>query len=325
MNGLFSGDNPVINFLTVVCDIVILHFLWIITSLPIITIGASTTALYYTCMKCIRYGEGSIAKRYFKSFKENLKQSTVLWLIVLVAGGICGFDLYFSIINHIKALTLIFTVMTCAYLFIVFYVFPLQAQFDNKIKVTIRNAFLLAIKYFPWTLLLIAGTGAFLFLCYANIYVMGASVFIGIGLHAYLCSFVYVHVFKNYLPEEIDKDDYSFHIDVPDAEGEADVAASSDDSVSSNAAEDSDDPTGSDASENSDDPANSDAAAGSDSSTGSYAPASSDSSAGSDVSASSDSSVSGNAASSAPHKLSIAEKIASVSNYADNNDETEDE
>lgn len=277
MNGLFSGDNPVINFLTVVCDIVILHFLWIITSLPIITIGASTTALYYTCMKCIRYGEGSIAKRYFKSFKENLKQSTVLWLIVLVAGGICGFDLYFSIINHIKALTLIFTVMTCAYLFIVFYVFPLQAQFDNKIKVTIRNAFLLAIKYFPWTLLLIAGTGAFLFLCYANIYVMGTSMFIGIGLHAYLCSFVYVHVFKNYLPEEIEKDDYSFHVDVTDASSEAETADVSDDSVDS------------------------------------------------DVSESSDSSASGNAASSAPHKLSMAEKIASVSNYTDNNNETKSE
>ena len=277
MNGLFSGDNPVINFLTVVCDIVILHFLWIITSLPIITIGASTTALYYTCMKCIRYGEGSIAKRYFKSFRENLKQSTVLWLIVLVAGGICGFDLYFSIINHIKALTLIFTVMTCAYLFIVFYIFPLQAQFDNKIKVTIRNAFLLAIKYFPWTLLLIAGTGAFLFLCYANIYVMGTSMFIGIGLHAYLCSFVYVHVFKNYLPEEIEKDDYSFHVDVPDASSETEPADVSDDSEDS------------------------------------------------DVSESSNSSASGNAASSAPHKLSMAEKIASVSNYTDNNNETKSE
>lgn len=312
LNGLFSGDNPVINFLTVVCDIVILHFLWIITSLPIITIGASTTALYYTCMKCIRYGEGSIAKRYFKSFKENLKQSTVLWLIVLVAGGICGFDLYFSIINHIKALTLIFTVMTCAYLFIVFYVFPLQAQFDNKIKVTIRNAFLLAIKYFPWTLLLIAGTGAFLFLCYANIYVMGASVFIGIGLHAYLCSFVYVHVFKNYLPEEIDKDDYSFHIDVPDAEGETDNAANSDDSASNNAAENSDTSVNNNAVENSDDSVSGNTAENS------------DDSANSDTT-SSNSSASGNAASSAPHKLSIAEKIASVSNYADNNNETEDE
>ena len=312
MNGLFSGDNPVINFLTVVCDIVILHFLWIITSLPIITIGASTTALYYTCMKCIRYGEGSIAKRYFKSFKENLKQSTVLWLIVLVAGGICGFDLYFSIINHIKSLTLVFTVMTCAYLFIVFYVFPLQAQFDNKIKVTIRNAFLLAIKYFPWTLLLIAGTGAFLFLCYANIYVMGASMFIGIGLHAYLCSFVYVHVFKNYLPEEIEKDDYSFHVDVPDAKGITDKAAGSDDLAGSDAAENSDSLAGNDAAESSDGSESSDATENSDSSADSDA-------------AGSDSPESDNAASSTPHKLSIAEKIASVSNYANNNDEGEDE
>ena len=80
-----TTDNPVMNFLTIVCDIVILHFLWLLTSLPVLTIGASTTALYYTTMKCIRNGQGGVVKMFFKSFKDNFKQATGIGILALIA------------------------------------------------------------------------------------------------------------------------------------------------------------------------------------------------------------------------------------------------
>ena len=104
MNRSITTDNPIMNFLTIVCDIVILHFLWLLTSLPILTIGASTTALYYTTMKCIRNGQGGVVKMFFKSFKDNFKQATGIGILALAAGFICIFDMYYAISRDIKGM-----------------------------------------------------------------------------------------------------------------------------------------------------------------------------------------------------------------------------
>lgn len=94
---LFSYDSPLSRFLYFIADIVTLHILWVIHSLPVITVGASTTALYYSCMKRIRTGEGYVTKNFRKSFKENFKQSTIIWLILVITGLLFSIDIRFSI------------------------------------------------------------------------------------------------------------------------------------------------------------------------------------------------------------------------------------
>lgn len=200
------------NFLTIVCDIVILHFLWLLTSLPVLTIGASTTALYYTTMKCIRNGQGGVVKMFFKSFKDNFKQATGIGILALLAGFVCAFDMWFAINRNIRIMMVIFTIMSLLYLFTVLYVFPLQAQFENTIKATIRNAFLMSIKNLPWTLLMVAITTVILVGCYFSSTVLGLMLICAAGLHAYLCSLVFVHVFREYMPEEEENNDEDFHI-----------------------------------------------------------------------------------------------------------------
>ena len=212
MNTSSQIDNPIMNFLTTVCDIVILHFLWLLTSLPILTIGASTTALYYTTMKCIRNGHGGIVKMFFKSFKENFKQATGIGILVLVAGFICSFDIYYAVRMNQRGMLIIFTIMSIIYLFTVLYVFPLQAQFENTIKATIKNAFLLSIKNLPWTLLMAAITAAIIAACYFSSAFLGIMLICAAGLHAYLCSLILVHLFREYMPEEEDKPDEDFHL-----------------------------------------------------------------------------------------------------------------
>ena len=213
MNTSTQIDNPIMNFLTTVCDIVILHFLWLLTSLPILTIGASTTALYYTTMKCIRNGHGGIVKMFFKSFKENFKQATGIGILVLIAGFICSFDIYYAVRMNQRGMLIIFTIMSIIYLFTVLYVFPLQAQFENTIKTTIKNAFLLSIKNLPWTLLLTAITALMVVMSYLNSTVLGIMLICAAGLHAYLCSLIFVHIFREYMPEEDNKADEDFHIE----------------------------------------------------------------------------------------------------------------
>ena len=89
---IFNPDNKIANFLTKIMYLAWLNFLWLLCSLPIVTIGASTTAVYYTAMRMARDDEGYIARDFFHSFKENFLQATGVWLIVLVFFGMICFN-----------------------------------------------------------------------------------------------------------------------------------------------------------------------------------------------------------------------------------------
>ena len=85
-------DNPIMNAIGRIADFIILNVLWVICSIPIITIGASTTALYTVMLKIVKNEEGYIARDFFKAFRENFKQSTAIWLVFLLLGIILIVD-----------------------------------------------------------------------------------------------------------------------------------------------------------------------------------------------------------------------------------------
>ena len=85
-------DNGVTRFLGKVADFMFLNLLWIVCSIPIITIGASTTAMYSVMLKLVKNEEGYIVKGFLKAFKENFRQSTLMWLLYLVFGIVIVVD-----------------------------------------------------------------------------------------------------------------------------------------------------------------------------------------------------------------------------------------
>ena len=89
-------DNVVTRGLGKVADFMILNVLWIICSIPIVTIGAATTAMYSVMLRLVKDEEGYIVKGFFKAFKENFKQSTIMWLIYMVVGTIIFVDINFA-------------------------------------------------------------------------------------------------------------------------------------------------------------------------------------------------------------------------------------
>ena len=93
MGNFFSTDGPLFEGMVYIINIIYVSVLWILFSIPIITIGASSTALYYTVTKVIRHGRSYIFREFWQSFKSNLKQSTVVWLIYLVMMGILLVDI----------------------------------------------------------------------------------------------------------------------------------------------------------------------------------------------------------------------------------------
>lgn len=206
---LFSYDGPIARALHLVGDLVVLHLLWLVCSLPVVTIGASTTALYFACMKRFRTDEGRLTRNFFQAFRSNLRQATVEWLILLAVGALLYVDLQISM--AVEGLLGRVMVVSCSiflipYGFIALYLFPVQAKFENKIRDNFKNAFLMSFHSFPLTLVLLLLAGTFLVLTLFFQPFMGLMICCGAGLYGYLSAGIFVQVFRRYLPDEMKED-----------------------------------------------------------------------------------------------------------------------
>lgn len=161
----FSYDSPFGQLFIKIAHACCLNVLWFICCIPIFTIGASTTALYYTSFK-IAKDEGSfITTMFFRSFKQNFKQATIIWLIMLVTGLMIGVDFY--LLSRLRAtatgsiavmLTLLLAVtIACAILYtiVLTYIFPLLSICSNTTPNMFKNAFLFGTHYLFVTILVV--------------------------------------------------------------------------------------------------------------------------------------------------------------------------
>ena len=135
-------------------DVVIISVLFLLFCIPVITIGPSITALYYTVYRKYQKKSDSLSKDFIRSFKDNLKNGIAINLIYLAYLAVAGFNIYFAfnglgsvklpdwytVVSFIPLLPVIFTIP---------FVYPLLARFSNGIKGTITNSFTLCMINFP--------------------------------------------------------------------------------------------------------------------------------------------------------------------------------
>ena len=198
------------NALNKMADLIWLNILTLICCIPVITIGASLTALNYVTLKLVRDEEGYVTKAFFKSFKQNLKQGIVINLIMLAAALLLYFDI--SICRSTpgtigKVLMVLFMMILVVYLMIFLYIYPVLAKFYNTIKNTFTNAFLMSIRHLPYTALMILVTAApvlVFFIPSAQVQSMVILLLVLIGFSgiAYINSHFFVKIFDKYIPEE---------------------------------------------------------------------------------------------------------------------------
>jgi len=162
----FSYESKFSQILLKLSSSCVLNLIWFVCSLPVFTIGASTTALYYASLKLVRDEDNHIVSQFFRSFKENFKQATVLWLILLGVGLFLGADGY--ILYHLRQIsagpaavlwTLVLAVViaaTVVYVIVLLYVFPLLASVSNTNTAMLKNAFLIGTHYLFATILVFA-------------------------------------------------------------------------------------------------------------------------------------------------------------------------
>ena len=152
-------DNVITRALSKICDMICLNVLWVICSIPIVTIGASTTALYTVMLKMVRNEEGYIFRGFFKAFKEIFKQSTIIWLIVAALGAVWWIDYRVSGLmgqGISDVFRIIFLLLGFLLLSVIIYVFPLTARYENSISATFKNAIILTVAKLPYTFIMVA-------------------------------------------------------------------------------------------------------------------------------------------------------------------------
>lgn len=202
---MFKLDSPLAGFLNKITDIMILGSLIIITCIPIITAGAAFTAAYYISFKMVKNEEAYIVRGFFKAFKENFKQSLILWIFVLVLLGAIAADYYIILYSGASFGMWARIVMLMATMFAAIgtaFVFPVQARFQNTVKGTIKNAFLMSMLHFPAAIIVMLIGALPFIITYIVPQLLPIIFLVGFGGVFYLQSFVFLRVFKKYEPQE---------------------------------------------------------------------------------------------------------------------------
>lgn len=201
MWNLFSSENPVGRTLTRIVDLVILNILYLLFCLPVFTIGAATSALYYVTVRMADKTYVSPFRDFWKGFRDNFKAITPVWLMVLVYGALVGAAL---IMNHrqiwgaehmgwiyvVLIVVLVLIIMLCEWLF------SLQMRFENTRRVLLKNAALFLVRYFPSLLLIEILQALFLLLVFSNMGYWPITFLCGFSLPALVKGYYFSHIFN---------------------------------------------------------------------------------------------------------------------------------
>jgi uncharacterized membrane protein YesL len=240
MSKLFDLDSPLMRILNKVADLMILNvatllfcvpglfsgyvalqiymsegvinlpaiLMFVVLSIPI---GSALTGMHFVLLKMVRGDEAYIIKDFWKSFKLNFKQASVIWLIFEVAGFllIADYKIYMGSDTFPKIMLIMTGVVAIVIFIIYIYVFPVLSRFSNTIANTIKNSFLMSVLGLPRTLGMILITGASFALP-----VLGATLIyrifpiyllFGLSLPGFLCALLYSPLFKRFEPEVKDE------------------------------------------------------------------------------------------------------------------------
>lgn len=205
MNHIFQLNGPVYRCLLKVCELMLLNCMFLLFCIPIVTIGASTTALYGMTLKMVRNEEMNLLYGFVHAFKKNFKQSTIIWIILMIVGSILYMDYLFleqytgrfSLLVH---LSLFF--FTFVYVIITILIFPYISRFKNTAKESVGNILKIAVanpvKIFPILLISIFPVILMFISPLLFVFILYISIFFGFSLVAYLNSYLFRNMYEKY-------------------------------------------------------------------------------------------------------------------------------
>ena len=203
MFGLFKYDGSFVQTCNKIVDCICLSLLWLAASLPIVTVGAATTALYYAINTGIRYEQGHIWSAYWRSFRTNFKQATVIWLLLLAIYGLVGASCYCAYhlcINGMLPREMFYILLVVLALVMAWanLLFPYLAKFQNTTKRILKNCFGIGLLNFPIALLQVI----FFVLVAVGVSMFPMAVLCAPGIYMVLSCYTLEPVFRKYMSKE---------------------------------------------------------------------------------------------------------------------------
>lgn len=195
----FSLDSPLYKFMQRLWDVLRLNFMWLLFSLPVVTLGGSTIAAFSVALKMTEEREGEIIPDFIKGFKENWKQGIIISVLMIVCPLAVWYD--FQLFNNTEenALPFLMVGMFAAYIFILslLYVCALVARYENTVLNSLVNSFRLSMKYFGRTIILVAVLIVEFVLWFWNETTVFVGLLIGPACIIYTISGTAMHIFRD--------------------------------------------------------------------------------------------------------------------------------
>ncbi len=237
MGNIFNLDSKFMQVMSKFADLMILNILTLICCIPIITIGASLTAMHNVLLKIYRDEESYVMKHFFKSFKENLKQSTLIMLIYTVLAIFLIIDFMLlrgDAVNMPQFIRYILYIVTILTLISYSWVYVLQSRYENKIRVTIRNSFVVGLSKIFYTIMMLLFDILPLLVLYYFESLLPAIILLGFTIPGFLKTILYSKVFdqlegvdrKALKAQALEDDGWTVELEEDQIEGtEGEVAA----------------------------------------------------------------------------------------------------
>ncbi|MEI3847675.1 MULTISPECIES: YesL family protein [unclassified Microbacterium] len=208
MSSIFAPDSALMRFLTRIADLMILNVLFIVTSLPIVTLGASLTALNFVTLRIASDTDRTIVGDYLRSFRQNFRQATLAGLVVgAFAAALAAW--YLVVTELVTAPVAQFALLAVWYALAflaamaALYVFPYLASFEGTLGEVLRNARLLSLRHplAPLAVLVLTFLAAVVTIFSPQATGYGLLwLFIGFAGLAYLGALLFARVFARYAP-----------------------------------------------------------------------------------------------------------------------------
>lgn len=204
---LFNPDNALMITMSQVTDCIFLSLFWVLGCFPLITVGASSTALYDAVYHGFRKGDKHSWVRFLRTFRSNLKASilpTVVYLAIIFAGA----WLLIRVWNAAVWEQVSFAMFSAAAFLIMLVLgmlsvlFPLLSRFENSFSGLLRNTVLLSLANLPRTLALGMLNGISILLTVKFIF----PLFFLPALASLLSTLLLEPMFRPYMPKEIPED-----------------------------------------------------------------------------------------------------------------------
>ncbi len=214
MNKLFNPDNAFFSFMGRLFDFVVLSVLWLLLSIPIVTIIPATSALYYSVVKVVRRDRGYLAREFWRSFKQNLRQGSLCSIVAIVAIVVMVIDFNYALVlmqqgevigSAFFGVFLVISILICA---ILMYLCPILSRFEMKFTGLFKTAFFLSARHILTTFCLII---LFVVVLLGS-YIILPGMFIFPAFGVWISSYLIEPIFKKYMPakQHVEQEDEEY-------------------------------------------------------------------------------------------------------------------